>query len=97
MISEGRYTYSEERELREEEGEKGESAPPPCTTGQMHRCGAPLVMKAGEPDPHTCPGLALARRARTGEKGLSQRTQRRELTHATTKRKEGKPHTQYYT
>jgi len=55
----------------------------------MHRCGAPPVMKAGEPDPHTCPGLALAWRARTGEKGLSQRTQRRELTHATTKRRKG--------
>ena len=68
MISEGRYTYSEERELREEEGEKGESAPPPCTMGQTRRCGATPAIKAGEPDPHTRLASALARRARTKDK-----------------------------
>jgi len=33
----------------------------------MRRHGAPPAMKAGEPDPHTCPIPALARRAHTGE------------------------------
>jgi len=68
MISEGRYTYSEERELREEEGEKGESAPPPCTTGQTRRCGATPTIKAGEPDPYMRLTSALARRAHTRDK-----------------------------
>jgi len=68
MISDGRYTYNEERELREEEGEKGESAPPPCTRGQTRRCGATPAIKAGEPHPHTRLALALARRAHTRDK-----------------------------
>jgi hypothetical protein len=48
-------------------GRRGESAPPPCATGQMRWCGAPPAMKASEPDPHTWPGPALARRAHTRE------------------------------
>ena len=75
MISEGRYTYSEERELREEEGEKGESAPLPCTTGQTRRCGATPAIKAAEPDPHTRLASALARRARTRDKKGEKRGQ----------------------
>jgi len=51
---------------------RGKSTPPPCAMGQMRRCGAPPAIKAGEPDPHTYPTPIMARRASTGEKGLSQ-------------------------
>jgi hypothetical protein len=35
--------------------------------GPITRYGAPPAMKAGKPDPHTCPAPALARRAHIGE------------------------------
>jgi len=90
----GQDPRNEKREPREGEGEEGIECTSAMRNRQMRLCGAPPAMKDGEPDPHTYPAPALARRARTVQKGLSEH---RELTHATTKRKEGKPHIHYYT
>jgi len=50
------------------EGGGAKSAPPPCATGQLHWCGPPPAMKAGEPAAHTYLAPTLARRARIVEK-----------------------------
>jgi len=76
LLGEGGHDpCSANREIRGVRGISGGSAPPSCAIGQMRRCGVPPAMKAGEPDPHTNPARAMARRASTGEKGLSQCTQ----------------------
>ena len=85
---------------RSEEGaegreRRGEGAPLPCATGQMHGCGAPTVMKTGEPDPHTCPAPALARSTHWRKRSIPMHAAWR--AHSCHNKEEGKPHTQYYT
>ena len=90
----GQDPRSEKREPREGEGEEGIE----CTSAMRNRPDAPMWGSSSNEgwqarSTHVC-GPGAGKESTHRKKGLSEH---RELTHATTKRKEGKPHIHYYT